>query len=91
MKACWSLFDFNIKNKLSDSKLRDLLAHFSKYRLRNEDFERPDLLGTAYGPHINQYFETAEIEFVLVGAGHLVGEVGLLELLEKEGYLVEQF
>jgi len=29
--------DFNIKNKLSDSKLRDLLSHFSKYRLRNSD------------------------------------------------------
>ena len=40
--------DFNIKNKLSDKKLRDLLSHFSRHRLRNEDFERPDLLGTAY-------------------------------------------
>lgn len=40
--------DFNIKNKLSDSKLRDLLSHFNKYGLRNCDFERPDLLGTAY-------------------------------------------
>jgi len=40
--------DFNIKNKLSDKKLRDLLSHYSKYRLRNEDFERPDLLGAAY-------------------------------------------
>ena len=40
--------DFNIKNKLSDKKLRDLLSHFSRYRLRNGDFERPDLLGTAY-------------------------------------------
>ena len=40
--------DFNIKNKLSDKKLQDLLSHFSKYRLRNEDFERPDLLGAAY-------------------------------------------
>lgn len=40
--------DFNIKNKLSDKKLRDLLSHFSCYRLRNTDFERPDLLSTAY-------------------------------------------
>ena len=30
--------DFNIKNKLSDKKLQDLLSHF-KHRLRNEDFE----------------------------------------------------
>jgi type I restriction enzyme M protein len=31
-----------------DKKLRDLIVHFSKYRLRNEDFEFPDLLGAAY-------------------------------------------
>jgi len=40
--------DFNIKNKLSDKKLRDLLSHYSQHRLRNEDFEKPDMLGTAY-------------------------------------------
>ena len=40
--------DFNIKNKLSDKKLLDLLNHFSQYRLRNADFESSDLLGTAY-------------------------------------------
>ena len=40
--------DFNIKNKLSDAKLRNLLSHFSKYRLRNQDFERADILGSAY-------------------------------------------
>ena len=34
--------DFNIKNKLSDKKLRDLLSHFSKHRLRNADFVKPD-------------------------------------------------
>ena len=28
---------------LSDKKLRDLIVHFSTYRLRNEDFEFPDL------------------------------------------------
>jgi len=42
--------DFNRRvgqSKLSDQKLRDLVQHFSKYRLRNEDFEFPDLLGAA--------------------------------------------
>ena len=37
--------DFNIKNKLSDKKLQDLLSHFSKHRLRTGDFDSPDLLG----------------------------------------------
>lgn len=51
--------DFNIKNKLSDKKLRDLLSHFSQHRLRNEDFERPDLLGTAYEYLIKMFADSA--------------------------------
>ncbi|HIQ52195.1 MAG TPA: type I restriction-modification system subunit M [Pseudomonas pachastrellae] len=51
--------DFNIKNKLSDKKLRDLLSHFSKHRLRNQDFERPDLLGTAYEYLIKMFADSA--------------------------------
>ena len=51
--------DFNIKNKLSDVKLRDLLSHFSKYRLRNSDFENPDLLGNAYEYLIKQFADSA--------------------------------
>ena len=51
--------DFNIKNKLSDNKLRDLLSHFSKYRLRNEDFEKPDMLGTAYEYLIKMFADSA--------------------------------
>ena len=51
--------DFNIKNKLSDAKLRDLLSHFSKHRLRNSDFESPDLLGTAYEYLIKMFADSA--------------------------------
>ncbi len=51
--------DFNIKDKLSDKKLRDLLSHFSKYRLRNEDFESQDLLGSAYEYLIKQFADSA--------------------------------
>jgi type I restriction enzyme M protein len=51
--------DFNIKNKLSDSKLRDLLSHFSKHRLRNSDFESPDLLGSAYEYLIKMFADSA--------------------------------
>ena len=51
--------DFNIKDKLSDKKLKDLLSHFSKYRLRNEDFEFPDLLGNAYEYLIKQFADSA--------------------------------
>lgn len=51
--------DFNIKNKLSDKKLQDLLSHFSRYRLRNSDFERPDLLGSAYEYLIKMFADSA--------------------------------
>ena len=51
--------DFNIKNKLSDKKLQDLLSHYSKYRLRNEDFDSPDLLGNAYEYLIKQFADSA--------------------------------
>lgn len=51
--------DFNIKNKLSDKKLRDLLSHFSRHRLRNQDFERADLLGTAYEYLIKMFADSA--------------------------------
>jgi len=36
------------ESPLSDTKLRSLIRHFNKYRLRNTDFEHTDLLGSAY-------------------------------------------
>ena len=51
--------DFNIKNKLNDRKLRDLLSHYSTFRLRNEDFAQPDLLGAAYEYLIKMFADSA--------------------------------
>lgn len=59
LEGVLSSIDFNIKNKLSDRNLRDLLSHFSKHRLRNEDFETPDLLGSAYEYLIKQFADSA--------------------------------
>jgi type I restriction enzyme M protein len=47
------------KTKLSDQKLRDLIKHFSKYRLLDEDFEFPDLLGAAYEYLIGEFADSA--------------------------------
>ena len=55
----FSYIDFNDKNKLPDKKLQDFLLHFSKYRLRTEDFESPDLLGDAYEYLIKQFADSA--------------------------------
>lgn len=42
-------FNFTVGNvSLGDRRLRDLVWHFSRYQLRNEDFEFPDMLGHAY-------------------------------------------
>jgi type I restriction enzyme M protein len=57
-----SHIDFNRtvgKTRVPDQKLRDLIRHFSKYRLRNEDFEFPDLLGAAYEYLIRHFADSA--------------------------------
>ena len=54
--------DFNRKvgqSTISDKRLRQLLDHFSRYRLRNEDFEFPDLLGAAYEYLIGEFADSA--------------------------------
>jgi type I restriction enzyme M protein len=47
------------KSKLPDKKLRALIQHFNKYRLCNEDFEFPDLLGAAYEYLIAEFADSA--------------------------------
>jgi type I restriction enzyme M protein len=47
------------QSSISDKKLRDLIIHFSKYRLRNEDFEFPDLLGAAYEYLVGEFADSA--------------------------------
>lgn len=54
--------DFNRKvgqSKISDKSLRELIDHFREYRLRNEDFEYPDLLGAAYEFLIRDFADSA--------------------------------
>ena len=47
------------QSKLPDKKLRELIVHFGEYRLRNEDFEFPDLLGAAYEYLIGEFADSA--------------------------------
>jgi type I restriction enzyme M protein len=44
---------------LSDKKLQQLIDHFDRYSLRNEDFEFPDLLGAAYEYLIGEFADSA--------------------------------
>lgn len=54
--------DFTSKvgqSKIPDIKLRQLITHFALHRLRNEDFEFPDLLGAAYEYLIGEFADSA--------------------------------
>ena len=54
--------DFNRqvgRTRLSDASLRQLIQHFSRLRLRDEDFEFPDMLGSAYEYLIGQFADSA--------------------------------
>ncbi|MDQ9019575.1 type I restriction-modification system subunit M [Acinetobacter sichuanensis] len=54
--------DFNRKigkSRIKDINLRQLISHFATYRLRNEDFEFPDLLGAAYEYLIGEFADSA--------------------------------
>ncbi len=47
--------DFTRNAALSDLTIQALIDHFGRYRLRNEDFEFPDLLGHAYEYLIGEF------------------------------------
>jgi type I restriction enzyme M protein len=47
------------RSRFTDNELRTLVRHFSLYRLRNEDFEFPDMLGAAYEYLIGRFADTA--------------------------------
>jgi type I restriction enzyme M protein len=47
------------KRIVSDGACKDLVRHFGRYRLRNEDFQFSDLLGSAYEFLINMFAESA--------------------------------
>ena len=47
------------QSKIPDIKWRQLITHFSAVRLRNDDFEFPDLLGAAYEYLIAEFADSA--------------------------------
>jgi hypothetical protein len=63
LEGVFQHIDFNAtiggRARLNDRQLRDLVRHFSKHRLRNEDFEFPDLLGAAYEYLIGEFADSA--------------------------------
>lgn len=67
------------QTRLSDAKLRELIAHFSKQRLLNEDFEFPDLLGAAYEYLIKEFASAAGRK----GGGEFYTPRGVVRLMVR--------
>jgi type I restriction enzyme M protein len=59
LEGVLSAVDFNDKDRLPDNILSQLINHFSQLRLRNEDLEKPDILGSAYEYLIAQFASSA--------------------------------
>ncbi len=53
------LAEISNKRKVKDNQLVDLILHFNEYRLTNDDFEFPDLLGAAYEYLIKDFADSA--------------------------------
>ncbi len=53
------LAQIGTRRKVKDPQLVELIHHFNKYRLTNEDFEFPDLLGAAYEYLIKDFADSA--------------------------------
>jgi type I restriction enzyme M protein len=47
------------QSQIPNAKLRQLITHFGQYRLRDDDFEFPDLLGAAYEYLIGEFADSA--------------------------------
>ncbi|MFD7816184.1 N-6 DNA methylase [Streptomyces sp. NPDC059785] len=47
------------RSRFTTTELRSLIRHFSMYRLRNEDFEFPDMLGAAYEYLLARFADSA--------------------------------
>ncbi|MGW4511754.1 N-6 DNA methylase [Streptomyces sp. NPDC004393] len=47
------------QSTIPDKRLQQLIDHFDRYRLRNDDFEFPDLLGAAYEYLIGEFADSA--------------------------------
>lgn len=82
MLAAWRSGDNGL---LSDMFLADMAT------------DAPDLYASllvnrnlAWIPQIELMLEDSDTEFVLVGAAHLIGDQGLIRLLEEKGYQVSQ-
>ena len=81
--AAWRIGDIAVLERilLNDARTDDPTSFKQMFTQRNQDWI----------PKIQQLFGNGQRELILVGAGHLPGQDGVLALLSAAGYQVEPF
>ncbi|WIO74638.1 TraB/GumN family protein [Porticoccaceae bacterium LTM1] len=80
LRLAWRTGDFDTLEKLTIDEFKEYPDVYDEFLVeRNHNWI----------PQIEAMFDAEGIEFVMVGAAHLVGEDGVLKLLKEKGYLVE--
>jgi uncharacterized protein YbaP (TraB family) len=82
MNQAWRSGDLHALEETSAAPLRDDFPEIYQALLIDRN--------NAWMPQIEAMAKTAEVEFVLVGALHLVGSDGLLAMLASRGYTITQ-
>ena len=82
MNQAWRSGDLRALEEIAATPLRDDFPEIYQALLVNRN--------NAWMPQIEAMSKTAEVEFVLVGALHLVGSDGLLAMLSSRGYRITQ-
>jgi uncharacterized protein len=83
IKSAWLSGD---ENKMEEAALKEMMRDYpeiyqSLLVKRNNNWM----------PHIEQMMSDKDVEMILVGALHLVGKDGLLQMLRNKGYVVKPF
>jgi len=81
IKDAWATGDVETLDRLLNEGLKDSPALFEKLVTKRN---------SAWVPKIDELLKRKDDALVVVGAAHLVGKVGLVELLRAKGYVVEQ-
>jgi uncharacterized protein YbaP (TraB family) len=82
MKASWRSGDLDAIDRLIGSEMKTEFPRIYDLLIVQRN--------NAWIPQIEEFIKTTEVEFVLVGVGHLSGPNGLLQQLTQRGYRIDQ-
>ncbi len=78
----WRAGDSDKLDKLANQSMKEKFPKLHQMLLVDRN--------NSWLPQIENYFKTKEVEFVLVGAAHLIGEDGVIQQLKQKGYQVSR-